>query len=1124
MQTVKYLVVLVVTAYLVTTCHAQIITDGTVGPTIELTGENVTIDVDLGKRAGNNLFHSFQDFNINTGQSATFTGDAAIERVISRVTGGNISNIDGLLKSEILNADFFLVNPAGVMFGPNATIDTNGSFSVSTADYLRLGENDQFFSQPIENEVFSIEPPTAYGFLAADIGTITFDQSQIGVNEGETMSVIGGGIDASASHLEAPAGAIDIVSVDSEGEAQITSSESGLIEFDIESFTDLGDIHFNLETEINVDGEGSGAVIIRGENMTLDESSIIATTTGSTSGKNIDITLTGSLNLLRGATILSSTESTGDGGNIIISANSSSMDSLGVGLTRIRTQTMLLDGGSKGGDIIVNTTGLQVVNGGQISTTTRGSGNGGTLTITAETVFIDGQNSQLFTGIAAQTMLADGGGKGGDITINTMELEVVNGGAINATTVGSGDGGTLTVTANNVLVDRQNSPFTTGIDASTHLEASGGKGGDITINTMELEVVNGGQIGATTRGSGDGGTLTITSETVFVDGQNSQLFTGIAAETHLDVGGGKGGDIIINTTNLQVANVGHISAGTFGSGDGGTLTITAETVFVDGQNSQLFTGIAAETHLDVGGGKGGNVTINTTKLELLNGGAISTSTFGNGDGGTLTVNANDLEVVNGGTISTSTFGNGDGDTLTVNANDLEVVNGGVISTSTFGSGDGGILTVTAETVFVDGQNSQFFTGIAAETRLESGGGKGGNVIINTTELAVVSGGAISTTTRGSGDGGTLIFTAETVFVDGQDLRLFTGIGAQTVFKNDGGKGGNVIIDTTELKVVNGGSISTTTFGSGDGGTLTVTAEAVFVDGQNSQSITGIGAGTTMLDDGGGRSGDIIINTTDLQMVNGGAISATTFGSGDGGNIDLRVNSMLIGGEAFVSTEAEVSSQGQAGDISIEADEFVELNNGFINTQAAQSNGGEIQIKAGSDINLLKSQISAEAGLNGGNININSGSALQLTDSRITAEAGSNGGNITLNNNLTILADSRLTASAEFGNGGNIFIDTNGFFANVRGLFVEPEEVIDVSSEFGVSGTVEIARPDINLTAGLVPLAEEFLDVESWALTKCSTKYERGDVGTFHVIHREGTSLPPDDLLPSFSTSLEKEKE
>ena len=80
--------------------QAQIVTDGSVGPKVSLRGGEIKIGADLGTRRGDNLFHSFEKFGIATGQTATFTGPGAIRNVISRVTGGEVSNIDGKLASR----------------------------------------------------------------------------------------------------------------------------------------------------------------------------------------------------------------------------------------------------------------------------------------------------------------------------------------------------------------------------------------------------------------------------------------------------------------------------------------------------------------------------------------------------------------------------------------------------------------------------------------------------------------------------------------------------------------------------------------------------------------------------------------------------------------------------------------------------------------------------------------------------------------------------------------------------------------------------------------------------------------------------------------------------------------
>src|SRR5439155_5175222 len=118
--------------------------DGKLGPSGSLSGPNYNITADLGRTVGNNLFHSFAQFTLDTGDVATFSGPANIQNVLSRVTGGSASSIDGTIRSSINGANFFLINPAGVVFGPNAAVDVSGSFAVSTANYLKLADGARF--------------------------------------------------------------------------------------------------------------------------------------------------------------------------------------------------------------------------------------------------------------------------------------------------------------------------------------------------------------------------------------------------------------------------------------------------------------------------------------------------------------------------------------------------------------------------------------------------------------------------------------------------------------------------------------------------------------------------------------------------------------------------------------------------------------------------------------------------------------------------------------------------------------------------------------------------------------------------------------------------------------------
>ena len=174
--------------------QAQITLDGSLGPRGAVRGPNYLIPDSVGQIRGPNLFHSFGHFNLSQGESATFTGPNTIAHILSRVTGGSSSSIDGTIRSQIPGAQLYLLNPSGVVFGPNATLDVKGSFHVSTADYLRLADGARFFARLSENSTLSVAPPAAFGFLGPQPAAITVQGSTLQVSEGATLSVIGGDV------------------------------------------------------------------------------------------------------------------------------------------------------------------------------------------------------------------------------------------------------------------------------------------------------------------------------------------------------------------------------------------------------------------------------------------------------------------------------------------------------------------------------------------------------------------------------------------------------------------------------------------------------------------------------------------------------------------------------------------------------------------------------------------------------------------------------------------------------------------------------------------------------------------------------------------------------------------
>jgi filamentous hemagglutinin family protein len=174
--------------------NAQITTDGTLGPAQNLPGPDYQIGADLGQQRGDNLFHSFRDFNLNRMESATFSGPNHIQAVISRVTGGNPSNIDGLFRSTIPGADIYFLNPYGILFGPNARLDVQGSFHASTADYLRFQDDARFSARNPSDSILTVAPIESFGFLTNSPAAIAITDSHLEVQPTQTLSLTGGDI------------------------------------------------------------------------------------------------------------------------------------------------------------------------------------------------------------------------------------------------------------------------------------------------------------------------------------------------------------------------------------------------------------------------------------------------------------------------------------------------------------------------------------------------------------------------------------------------------------------------------------------------------------------------------------------------------------------------------------------------------------------------------------------------------------------------------------------------------------------------------------------------------------------------------------------------------------------
>jgi large exoprotein involved in heme utilization and adhesion len=409
----------------------------------------------------------------------------------------------------------------------------------------------------------------------------------------------------------------------------------------------------------------------------------------------------------------------------------------------LSTQTQ---GEGDAGDLTIATGRLLVRDGAQVSASTFGIGEGGTLSVTASNsveVIGESANGQFRSGLSTQTR---GETDAGGLTIATRRLLVRDGAQVSASTFGTGRGGTFNVTASDsveVTGTSANGRFASSLAAQANGE---GDAGDLTIATGRLLVRDGARVSASTFGTGRGGTLSVTaSDTVEVIGESvdDRAVSGLFASTQ---GEGDAGDLTITTGRLLVRDGAQVSAATRTTGNGGTLSVTAsDTVEVIGESAdgRVSSGLFTQTQ---GEGDGGNLTIATGRLLVRNGAVVSAATRTTGNGGTLSVTASDMvEVIgrsaDGGlrsTLTAQTTGAGNARNLTIATEQLTVRDGAQVNVSSTGTGIAGVLRVEADAIRLDNQGR-----IRADT---SGGG--GNIELSTADLILRRGSSISTNARG----------------------------------------------------------------------------------------------------------------------------------------------------------------------------------------------------------------------------------------------------------------------------------------------------------------------------------------------------------------------------------------
>ena len=847
-----------------------------------------------GTPVGNNLYHSFAQFSVGSMdtaqfQTTTLVSNSTVSNILARVTGVSPSSIFGTVDSISYypNANLFLMNPYGIVFGPSAALNVGGSVAFTTANYLRLDGSpaEIFHADTTSTSLLTSASVAAFGFLGTNPAAISLQGSTLNVQPGHSISLVGGnegftytnpdtaatatvpgGVTMTGGTLSAPSGQILIASVASPGEILHQSFELAP-NVNGDSFTSLGAVSISQGGILDASGSPGGTVRIRSGEFVLDGSLIFSNTTGNvldSASTAVQIYAQGDAIVRNASAIVSSSDGAKRSGDIEIKAGTVSVldgSAIVSGSSGSAPASNILITASSS----VSLTGTDPFGSGVGSTITSDSLDfcgctepSGGVSITASSLTLDDQ--------AIIQTRAFGDRPGGSIALDLENLIVKGGSAIQALGGEFSPAGNITIAASDTILLSGRFDSDTPSRIANINEGLAGTG-SILIETGNLLLEKGARIRnealASLEANQDPKITIHATNTVSLSGEANIRVLNIAS----DVGG-----IDISGRSITLTDQSVIRTETSGNGNAGPINIAANDL-------SILSGSTVESSTFFNAGLGGNITINLTGTLSLNGQAIGQSG----------------EVVSSN-ISSRTTGSGDGGQITISANLTEISGGALINTSTaLGTGNAGSVTIKgpaspAQSVLIDGVGSGIFTD-TQDT------GAGGNIFVNANSVTLQNGGTLSAKTSGTeatAIGGTIIVTA-----------------------------------TNQVTMTGGASISASSTGAADAGNITINAGNRF-ELQNSSV-------TTNSEHAGG--GNVEINATDqIRLVNS-LVNASAYLNG--GNITIDPNLVILQNSQILAQAV----QGAGGNITITTPLFLADQTSFVSASSQFGLNGTVTIQS-----------------------------------------------------------------------------------------------------------------------------------------------------------------------------------
>jgi filamentous hemagglutinin family protein len=872
-------------------------------------GQSIEI-ITGGATRGINLFHSFKEFNISADRAAYFfNSNAAIENILARVTGGNRSEILGKLgTSGSSNVNLFLMNPNGIVFGKDASLDVKGSFVGTTANGLAFGNQGVFSATNPNNPALLTINPTAlfYNQIAAT-ASIQNNSSATGlrVPDGKSLLLVGSDITMNNGDLFAFGGRVELGGLATPGTIELVSNNSNDLSLSFPANVQRADVSLSNGATVNVSAGGGGNIVVNARNLNITRSILNAgieqglASVGAQAG-DITLNATGDIKVVQSNVF-----------NDVISNQFAVVDNEGNILEFIPRAAYV-----NGGNINISSASFSLTDGAILSASTYGQGDAGSVKIDASGGTVTINNSRVSSNVSGSNFTYQGMVKSGGISITTGSLTVANLAELNSSTTGGGIGraGDITIKARDQVL------FNNGF-AFSRLELGGiGKAGDISIATDGSVLVTGvpsntadariGQLVSATFGEGDAGSITIKAgNNVEFDGRGSDAYT-LVAENR---GVGNAGNITIDSRSLSVRNGARLVTNTESQGNAGSVNVIAK------DSVSLNNGSILSSVNPSGNGKGGDINIDANFLSLTNGAEFATVTSGRGDagnikikatnsvnisgtssdrpsrlrtaternsvgkGGNITASTQNLRVSDGGLLDARTENNSDGGSITLNVKQAEILNGGQVVSTSSSAGSAGKITINAtDKVIINGSSRAFNDRVApsgtavapieASTGLfvrAQSTGRTGNIDVIAPQVRLDNTAQLNAESTLSSGGDINLKSADLLL-----LRRGSRISTSAGTAGTGGDGGNININSKYIIAVpkENSDISANAY-KGAGGAVNIVSKGIFgIESQPKPTEKSDITASSEL----GISGTININTLDTSTIQNGLLELPTY--------------------------------------------------------------------------------------------------------------------------------------------------------------------------------------------------------------------------------------------------------